>query len=319
MTFSSSRPLKSVVVAAVAVASLSRGQVDAAAFVAPTLPPSTSRTETTRAALFLLPGVGGTTTRSARWTAARTNKKPAAVATTSTTATALAAASTDATTTSGGGAVVLSLSLPKPLGMVLEEVEEGTAAGVFVKEIINEGGGSAAAHEDALLGLKLATVQGRDVTSATFDDAMDAIVSAPDVVDLQFVRLGGDEEKGEGEEEEEESADSSNEKYPIGAPVTIRVRQKDGKPDLDIEAKVGDNLRLTLLENGFEVYQGMKQKLGNCGGGGQCTFCAVDFLDGDGWLERSDYEDKKLAKFPAARLACLNNIQGPATIRKTER
>merc|ERR1711865_948042 len=33
--------------------------------------------------------------------------------------------------------------------------------------------------------------------------------------------------------------------------------------------------------------QGMKQKLGNCGGGGQCTFCAVDFVDSEGWNLRS--------------------------------
>ena len=51
------------------------------------------------------------------------------------------------------------------------------------------------------------------------------------------------------------------------------------------------------------------------GGGGQCTFCAVDFLDEESWQARSDYENQKLPKFPTSRLACLNNIQGPATIR----
>lgn len=110
--------------------------------------------------------------------------------------------------------------------------------------------------------------------------------------------------------------------YDVGTKVTITVQQKDGADDLVVEAAVGDNLRQVLLDHGFEVYQGLKQKLGNCGGGGQCTFCAVDFIDdSDGcWAERSEYEDQKLgAKFPAARLACLNNIQGPATIRKTER
>jgi len=61
---------------------------------------------------------------------------------------------------------------------------------------------------------------------------------------------------------------------------------------------------------------GLKQKLGNCGGGGQCTFCAADFVgDSEGWSPRSDYEDQRLAKTPNARLTCLNNIQGPCTIR----
>jgi ferredoxin len=59
----------------------------------------------------------------------------------------------------------------------------------------------------------------------------------------------------------------------------------------------------------------MKQKLGNCGGGGQCGFCAADFIDSEGWEPRNEYEDKKFPKAPNARLTCFNNIQGPATIR----
>ena len=78
---------------------------------------------------------------------------------------------------------------------------------------------------------------------------------------------------------------------------------------------MGDNLRQTLLDNNVEVYRGLKKKLGNCGGGGQCTFCAVDFVESEGWEPRSEYEDSKIAKWPNARLSCLNNIQGPATIR----
>jgi hypothetical protein len=45
----------------------------------------------------------------------------------------------------------------------------------------------------------------------------------------------------------------------------------------------------------------------------------VDFIESEGWLERSDYEDGKLKKNPDARLACINEIQGPATIRKAKR
>jgi ferredoxin len=110
----------------------------------------------------------------------------------------------------------------------------------------------------------------------------------------------------------------SETEFELGTPVSIRVIQKNGS-EMVLNAKVGDNLRQTLIDNGFEVYQGLKQKLGNCGGAGQCTFCAVDFVESQGWAERSDYENQKLKKFPAARLACLNNIQGPATIKKTER
>ena len=83
---------------------------------------------------------------------------------------------------------------------------------------------------------------------------------------------------------------------------------------------MGDNLRKILLDNGVEVYTGF-QNIGNCGGAGQCGLCAFDLLEGsesEGWLGRSDYEDKKLRRFPQARLTCLNSIQGPATIRKTK-
>jgi ferredoxin len=132
---------------------------------------------------------------------------------------------------------------------------------------------------------------------------MERITEAPeDAVDLQFLP----------------SPTQAEQTYDVGTTVTIHVLQKH-KPDIFIEAKVGDNLRQVLIDNDFEVYQGMKQKLGNCGGAGQCTFCAMDFLESDGWSERSDYEDQKLAKFPYARLSCLNNIQGPVTIQKTER
>jgi ferredoxin len=198
--------------------------------------------------------------------------------------------------------VSLSLSLTKPLGMILEEIEEGQAAGVFVKEVVESG--SAAKYQDQILGGKISTVQGQDATALTFDSVMELIVGAPETVELQLLV------KGPETEEPMEFAE--------GTVVEIKVKQ-DGKPDLVMNAKVGDNLRQTLLDNGFEVYQGLKQKLGNCGGAGQCTFCAVDFVESEGWLERSDYEDKKLRKNPDARLACLNSIQGPATIRKAQR
>jgi ferredoxin len=174
---------------------------------------------------------------------------------------------------------------------------------VFVKDIAE--GGSAAQYQDKIIGAKLSTVQGIDVTSLTFDSVMELIVEAPETVQLQlFVK--------------EIIQAPPPMVFKEGSTVTINVLQ-DGKPDLVMDAKVGDNLRQTLLDNGFEVYQGMKQKLGNCGGQGQCTFCAVDFVESQGWLERSDYEDGKLKKNPDARLSCINEIQGPATIRKAKR
>jgi ferredoxin len=192
---------------------------------------------------------------------------------------------------------VVSLSLSKPLGIVLEENEENESKGVFVLEVGDSG--SAAPYADQIAGCKLLSVQGVDMTKSSFDEVMDAIVGAPETVELKF----------------EAKMEPS---YAVGTIVKIVAEQKD-KEDLVFEAKVGDNLRQALLDNGFEVYQGMKQKLGNCGGGGTCTFCAMDFVESDGWEERSEYEDRKLAKNPNARLACLNPIQGPVKLRKASR
>jgi len=187
---------------------------------------------------------------------------------------------------------IYSLSLEKPLGMILEEVEEG--GGVIVKELSEGGSAFASDMRNQLVGCRLLTVMGKDVSSMPFDNVMEQIIDAPSPVKLE-VKLPSE--------------------YSIGTSVTVTVMQ-DSKPNVDIECVVGDNLRTTLLANNIELYKGLKKKLGNCGGGGQCTFCAVEFVDQQGWEERSDYEDKKLAKQGSnVRLACLNNIQGPCTVR----
>ena len=135
----------------------------------------------------------------------------------------------------------------------------------------------------------------------TFDDVMDCIINAPSPVNIAF------------EVDDEASAEQTT-SFAVGTTVSIKVIQ-EGNPERIIEGKVGDNLRKTLLENKVELYRGLKKKLGNCGGGGQCTFCAVDFVESEGWQARSDYENSRIAKFPTARLACMNSIQGPVTIK----
>lgn len=203
---------------------------------------------------------------------------------------------------------MLSLELEKPLGIILEEVEENAASGVKVEELSDAGSAYASEYRDQLVGLKVAQVMGTDVSNMVFDDVMDCIIDAPSPVSIAFY-VDDDDDDGESE-----AGSGAVETFEVGAAVQIKVIQ-EGVDDKTIDATVGDNLRKTLLDNNVELYRGLKKKLGNCGGGGQCTFCAVDFVDSEGWQDRSDYENGKIAKFPTGRLACLNNIQGPATIR----
>jgi ferredoxin len=203
----------------------------------------------------------------------------------------------------------LSVTLEKPLGLLLEEIDEGAPSGVKVQDLVETGSAYASKYKDRLVGLKVAKVQGESVGTCTFDDVMEKIIDAPSPVTIDF--------EVESSTEKEIAVPAALEpELPIGTLVTLTINQ-EGKADLAIAAKVGDNLRTTLLENNVELYRGLKKKLGNCGGGGQCTFCAVEITEAAGWGERSDWEDKKIGNKlgPNARLACMNNIQGPAVVR----
>lgn len=167
------------------------------------------------------------------------------------------------------------------------------------------------------------TVMGKDVTAFTLEEVMDVIIGAPSPVDIEFVSLDSSSSASV-EIHEITTPDTTSPKYEVGTSVTITVQQpsETRKPEITIEAKVGDNLRKTLLANpDIELYRGLKKKLGNCGGGGQCGFCAVEVIDLDAegkvWGQRSDYEINKIGKNgnEKTRLACLNNIAGPAIVK----
>lgn len=209
--------------------------------------------------------------------------------------------------------LLLSMELTKPLGLILEEVQENQPMGVKVQELSKEG--SAYAKEEyrnVLVGMKLSQVMDVNVSNMSFENVMDCIIQAPSPLRLSFVPLLSNKD---GVEEMDVDVKDDG-MFPVGTTVEIRVLQSD-KEDKVLQAKVGDNLRKVLLDNQVELYRGLKKKLGNCGGGGQCTFCAVDFVQEEGWGVRSEYETQKIGKklSQTARLACLNNVQGPATIR----
>jgi ferredoxin len=175
--------------------------------------------------------------------------------------------------------------------------------------------------------MKIKSVMGKDVSLLTLEDVMDVIINAPTPVIIDFVSLDSSSTTTTTSLEMNATtspAPTTLLKYEMGTPVTIIVQQppETRKSEITIEAKVGDNLRKTLLSNpDIELYRGFKKKLGNCGGGGQCGFCAVEVMDtdeeGQVWGKRSDYEATKIGKNgnENTRLACLNNIVGPATVR----
>ncbi|KAL3797590.1 hypothetical protein ACHAW5_003309 [Stephanodiscus triporus] len=266
------------------------------------------------------------------------------------------------TGSSGDDDVLLTLSLEKPLGLVLEECDDdgadgpppgGGGGGGVVVVGVNEGGSAhLSPSRDALPGSRIATVMGVDVSLLGLDDVMDAIMCAPSPVEVAFrvpsrtPRAGGGIEGaafvdvvGAASASADSSSDASSvaataASYELGTTVDIVVQQpyaSPSRPDIVVRARVGDNLRKALLANkDVELYRGLKKKLGNCGGGGQCGFCAVELIDdsavvvvaggGGGvgvWGARSDYEAKKIGGGGGenCRLACMNNIMGPATVR----
>jgi hypothetical protein len=154
-----------------------------------------------------------------------------------------------------------TVTLTKPLGLILEEVQEGLPMGVFVKEVAETG--SAYVMADALQGRTITSVMGTDCSSLDFDAVMELIRNTSgDAVTLTFAPLTA---AGPAAAVTTLPPPQLKE-YAVGTVVTIRVvQQQQGKDDLVFDAKVGDNLRQALLTNGFEVYQGMRQKLGNCG------------------------------------------------------
>lgn len=183
---------------------------------------------------------------------------------------------------------------------------------------VNEGGSAfESPYAEQLIQLKISTVMGQDVSSLSFDDVMDVIINAPSPLDVEFVSSSA---AAAAESETTDEVEAATPAYAMGTLVKITVQQPEtNKPDIILEAKVGDNLRTTLLSNkDIELYRGMKKKFGNCGGGAQCGFCAVELIDEEGvWGERIEYEAKKIGKNGSdkCRLACVNNIVGPATVR----
>ena len=179
----------------------------------------------------------------------------------------------------------VEVTLAKPLGAVLQEAKP---AGVMVGEL-QEGG---SALETGLLkkGDRLRSVQGEDVSKASFDEVMEKLIDAPEEVALDLLRF-------------------------------IVVRKPRIAPTLTVDGTAGIVekgviMRTALQEAGVEVHRGMKAKLSQCGGGGQCGTCWVNVVDGmDNLSDKTPVELKMGAKKPETyRLSCQAFVNGDASV-----
>jgi len=187
----------------------------------------------------------------------------------------------------------ISVSVARPLGISLEEVQENAARGVIVTEVQKEGNAKATSKVNS--GLFLVKANGIDVKYKTFDEIMDIFGATPsgEKVDLVFV-------------------DPNN---VFKGPAEILVKQAGGPP-LTIKALKGQNLRNVLLDAKVAVY-GERAKFTNCGGGMSCGTCVVDVSDNLDWEKRPDIETRRLGKKYAdsARLSCNTIIEGDCTVK----
>lgn len=184
------------------------------------------------------------------------------------------------------------VTLKKPLGLSLEEVQENKARGVMITEV-NEGGSAKAAGLTSLRGKFLCSVNNVDVRYKTFDEILDVIGSAPadKAVDLACV-APDDVFKG---------------------PAELSVTTREGK-EVVVKTVKGLMLRDVLLGSGIDVYTN-SAKLTNCGGGLQCGTCVVDVQDDEDWEPRADIEAKRLKKYaPSCRLSCNTVVEGDCKI-----
>ena len=190
----------------------------------------------------------------------------------------------------------LKVSVSRPLGIELEEIDDGTFRGVYIAGFVKDGNVDKALRKEFLSpkGLFLVEANGIDLRSSDFDTAMDAITSAEENqnVDLIFI---------------DPSA-------VLKGTAVLDVILPDGQTRV-IKCLKGMRLRSVLLENKVDVYD-LKGKLSNCGGGGICATCVVNLeVPNNDWSPKPDFEFKKLKKYgDNSRLSCNVIVEGDARV-----
>jgi len=242
-------------------------------------------------------------------------------------------ATTTSALNSSSSSTIISMTLEKPMGIILTEVIENEPNGVLISDINPTGSAYKSPYNSQFIGSKIISINQVNVEQMMFDDIMQLIISSESPIHLSILPQQSSSSDVDNVETATTACENSvaapstistvTDVQPLSTgtvvPLTISFMGEESKNTI-LNVKVGDNLRKTLLDNNIELYRGWKKKLGNCGGAGQCTFCAVDVIVDESnknyWEPRSDYEEKKIGKkmSPNGKLSCLNNIPGPATI-----
>lgn len=183
----------------------------------------------------------------------------------------------------------VTITLPKPLGAVLEET---APSGVKVTGL--QEGGSALDTKLLKKNDRILTVMGQNVAAARFDDVMAALVAAPEEVELGVSRV-------------------VIVKRPAAPPPADPVLTIDG---VAAPIDLGAIMRNPILASGTDMYKGIMAKAQQCGGLGQCSLCWVNVVSGEENLSpRTAVELKKGAKRPPTyRMSCQAIVNGDVAI-----
>jgi ferredoxin len=190
----------------------------------------------------------------------------------------------------------ISISVNRPLGIDLEEINDDNFRGVYISDFLKDGNADKALRKEFLSpkGLFLVEANGIDVRNSDFDSAMSAITSKPDgdQISLKFI----------------------DPQVVLKGPAILDVVYPNGKT-VQVKCLKGQSLRTVLLDNKIEVYD-LKGKLSNCGGGGICATCVVGLLVPENdWFPKPEFEDKKLKKYDKkCRLSCNVIVEGDARV-----
>ena len=181
------------------------------------------------------------------------------------------------------------VSLNKPLGLSLEEVEENKPRGVTVESV----DGNAKASGKIVPGLFLVSVNGFDTKYQDFDTILSAIKGTPDTQPVQLTFIPPSKV--------------------FKGPALMTVSTPDGKT-VTIQCLKGQNMRQVLQGSGIAIYND-KARFTNCGGAGNCGTCSVLVTNNADWDERPKFEALRLKKRPdTARLSCMAAIEGDCSV-----